>query len=531
MQMKRLLTIFTVVLASISMLSCNQDVHPDPGFKDMIRESIYDYVAERPDSFSMFLQVLEAGDLDATMAAYNSNGNFYTIFLPSNDAMNLFIEESNRYSTFDELLADTEYSYAMARYHVVNMGIITNDFPFGALPEMNLMKQYLTIGFEMTDDTSFYKINNDAPLERGNIEVSNGYVHVISKALTPTTFSSYQWIEDNDDYSIFAEAVRQTEFQDVLNRVIDYEDVSENPVTLLVEADSVYHRNNIFSFSDLADSISPNSSIYSNSGNNMYNYVGAHIMQGSYFLADFEETESNYSTYGNVPVNINGDKTIDLEINRSNRYAFFKGFDQNGDSIIHNYVTFYYDNSNVVTLSGSIHFVDQMLIPKAASAKNVSFQFFEEPLIYQYSQEEGEYINTDKELFQYITWSGSSEELLYTKTNEESTNAWDQDYLTIEGDFVIEYTLPKIVAGRYEVSLRAFENNQDNALVEVFIDGVKIGGLVDLTSSSVNSGDPSFQDRFLGEVNFVGYETHTVTIQTLIPGIFQWDVIIFNRWK
>lgn len=57
------------------------------------------------------------------------------MFLPTNDAIDQFIANSNSYSTFEELLADKEYVAAMARHHVVNMSIITNDFLFGALPE------------------------------------------------------------------------------------------------------------------------------------------------------------------------------------------------------------------------------------------------------------------------------------------------------------------------------------------------------------------------------------------------------------
>jgi uncharacterized surface protein with fasciclin (FAS1) repeats len=175
-------------LLAISIQSCDKGDPIEADFEDMIDQTVYDYVEDNDSIYSKFLQILKAGGLDKTVSAYNPNGDGYTLFLPTDQAIDEFIEQSPRFSTFEELLADKEYVSAMARFHVVNIAIITNDFPFGALPELNLDGEYLTIGIEMTGDTSFYKVNNIAPVLESNIEVSNGYVHVIGKALEPVTF-------------------------------------------------------------------------------------------------------------------------------------------------------------------------------------------------------------------------------------------------------------------------------------------------------------------------------------------------------
>jgi uncharacterized surface protein with fasciclin (FAS1) repeats len=507
--------------------ACPVSIPPEAGFEDMERLTVYDYIVENDSLYSKFRQILEKGGIGATMDAYNPNGNDYTLFLPTNAAIDEFISNSGRFSSFDDLLNDKAYVAIMARYHVVNMGIITNDFPFGALPELNLSGQYLTIGFEIGKDSSYYKVNNIAPLTIGNIEVSNGYIHVISKALTPITYSTYEWLEENSQFSIFAEAVKATGFDQVLSRVVVNDSSSLNPVTLFIEPDSVFNRNGIFSFADLAKKISPENNEYTNQFNRLYNFVGCHILEGSIFLSDFEEKTTNYSTFGEVPVNVNG-KGIDLEINKG-KENFDTIVSTEFDTTFVDYITFYYDLSNVLTQSGTVHFINQLLTPHEATVADQYFEFNEEPLFNLYRQEGGEYLIEDNNLLSTITWTGGNDELVFVSTDDESERAWNKDYIMMQGDFSISYTLPKIVPGSYTFSIRAHAYSEQNALVEVFFDNVKIGGLIDLTSGG-NSNDPYIKIE-LGTVTLLGYESHVVTVKSLIPGNFYWDVVLFEDIK
>lgn len=523
--MKNILIIITTFVLLFTIQSCDEDV-PEAGFKDMERQTIYDYIAENDSLYSKFLQILEKGDLDRTVSAYNPNGNDYTLFLPTNEAIDLFISHSSLFNSFDELLNNKSYVSAMARYHVVNRGYLTNDFPFGALDELNLYGQNITIGFEIGADSSYYKINNEAPLVQGNIEVSNGYIHIISKALTPITFTTNQWLEQNNGYSIFNEAVKQTGLNEILSRVIERDTISLNPVTLFVEPDSVYHRNNIMNFNDLVAAISPNNSDYTSEYNNLYNFVACHILEGSLFLSDFEERTSNYNTFGNVPVNVNGIDELDLAINRG-KQIFDTIISEQGDTTYLNFLTFYYDVSNVFTLSGSVHLINQIMLPQKATVANQYFEFFEEPLFNIYRDKGGEYLVQDQSLLSTISWIGGTSDLLFVKSLDEEEPAWNDDYIMMQGDFMLIYQLPKIVQGEYDVYFRAHANSINNALVEVFLDGVKIGGLIDLTTGGNN--DNPYVNFNLGRVTFLEYATHEIRVKTLIPGILYWDVIYFQK--
>ena len=522
--MKKIFLILSIFAFALSFTSCKPD-EPVLEFKDLIRITAYDYIEQNDSLFSKFKQILIAGKLDKTMGAYNRNGNNYTVFLPTNDAIERFISNNSKFATFDDLLNDKVYVAAMARYHVINMGLLTNDFPFGALPDLNLLGQYLTIGIESNGDSSYYKVNNFAPVIEGNIEVSNGYVHVVSEALSPITYNTFQWLEQNPDYSIFFRAVRETGFDEILSRVIIRDSIGLNPITLFVEPDTVYHRYNIFSFDDLVDFLKPYDKNYTDEYNKVNNFVGYHIMEGSSFLSDYEGQTSNFNSFGPYPVEVNG-KGTELLINSRKIKADTLVNASNDTSYTYLEIMFYYDLSNLLTQSGAVHSISELLTVQSAGAREVSFQFYEEPLFAGYREKSGEYLIEEKELLSTITWTGGNDQILFVMNDVESEQAWSKDYVEINGDFSITYKLPRIVAGTYNMLIRAHAFSDENALVEIYFDGVKIGGLVDL--KTLGTENYPYVDVKVGEITLLEYEPHEVTVRSLISGKFIWDVVIFR---
>ena len=83
-----------------------------------------------------------------------------------------------------------------------------------------------------------------------------------------------------------------------------------------------------------------------------------------------------------------------------------------------------------------------------------------------------------------------------------------------------------MVQGRYTVKFGAEAFSKDNALVEVFIDGKKIGGLIDLSTGG--SSNWPFQQIELGVVNLTRYSEHVIEVRPLIPGRLLWDYIRFE---
>jgi len=523
--MKKIIIILVYIAGVLLISSCNPNEHPLPKFEDMIGFTIYDYIVEHEEDFSSFLAILEKGGIDKTLSAYNPEGDDYTLFLPDNNAINSFIQKNSQFGSLNDLLNNQEYVNVFSRYHVINEAIMSDDFPFGAFEEPTLSEDYLTVTFVIEPDTAYYKINNQAPVIFRDIETSNGYIHLISEALTPVTFTTYGWLElHSEEYSIFKEAVDKTGFNTLLDINLKEAELEVQPTTLLLEHDSVYHKHNILSFSDLVTKVSPNSNDFTNNLNLLYNYVGYHILTGNYFLDDFVGEATNYSNNSDIPVNING-TGFDIVINKG-KEVFDTIVSAGNDTTYIDYIGFYYDICNIVTQSGSIHFINRMMKQQRPSRAIKTYQFFEEPLILEKREEVGSYILEDPDAMERLDWTGA--DLFYVKMADETGTAWSDDYLQINGDFTISYTIPKIVQGKYSAFIGAEAITADNALIEVFIDGKKVGGLIDLSYGG--SSNYPFPQIELGTVDFLKYSEHTIEIKSLIPGRFLWDYIRFEPY-
>ncbi|HYX06826.1 MAG TPA: fasciclin domain-containing protein [Bacteroidales bacterium] len=490
-------------------------------FEDMDQLTIYNYIVDSSDKYSSFLQILEHAGIDKTLSAYNPDANGYTLFLPDNKAIDEFISQNARFSSLQDMFKDTAYTTALAKYHVVNQALITDNFPFGALPALTLSGDQLTVGFVSEPDTSYYNINNQAPVIKPNIEVSNGIIHLISKVLTPITYTSYEWLSNHSEYSIFKAAVDATGFENVIDLNIKNEENTANPFTLVMEADSVFKKVGINSLDDLIARVSPDDHNFNDPTNPLYNFVGYHMLKGVYYLDNFVDNATNYSTYSDIPLNING-TGLDIYINKGKQT--FDTIIQNGDTTKIDYILFAYDESNVNTQSGVIHFINRVMQQQQPSRAQQTYEFGREPMFQEFSQTPASYLVEDSTGLNYIHYSGT--DLFYVKEADGATNAWSTDYLLMDGDFSISYTIPEIVQGNYTVSINADAFNTSNAVIEVYVDGNKVGGLVDLTSGG--SADNPFLEIELGDVDFIKYSKHTVEVRSLIPGRFLWDFIRFE---
>jgi uncharacterized surface protein with fasciclin (FAS1) repeats len=513
--------ILLMVLALVPLFfTACEDPVIEASFEDLEEFTMYDYMVENEETYSSFLSILESGGLDRTLGAYNPNGEEYTLFLPTNEAIDHFINNSDIYDSLQELMEDRTYASAISKFHVINRAFKTDEFPFGAFSEPTLSNNYLTVQVVVETDTAYYLINNRAPVTHANIEVSNGFIHEVGEMLLPITFTTYEWLETNQDYSIFASAVDATGLEDIFSLIANDSMVNSNAVTLFLEADSIFNKHGIHSFEDLAGHLSPENDNYTDPLNPLHTFVAYHGIEGNFFLDDFEGEATNYSTFADVPINING-LGIDIAINKGK--VIYDTIISGLDTTIIDYITFYYDDSNQLTKSGAIHFIDHMLIMHKPSRAIRTFQFLEEPLFREYGEIPGDYLIEDTASLFRLKWQGA--DLTYHK-GDPSEQAWNDDYIRLEGDFTVTYRIPKLVQGRYRAYLRANARGQQNAMIQMTIDGAKVGGLIDL--SAIAEGSSPYAEIELGTVDFLKYAEHNVHITTLIPGRFIWDYIRFE---
>jgi hypothetical protein len=338
--------------------------------------------------------------------------------------------------------------------------------------------------------------------------------------LTPVVFTSYEWVEQRSDFSIFTQLLTQCGLADTLNAFVldELGRAVYNEFTLFAESNSLYSANGIESFDDLIKAIDPAGSAgqnYTSPANAVNKYARYHILEKSVFLDEF--ASEVYNTYGDLPVSVDLDDI--LKINTGTKV--FETIINGSDTVSINYLQVIEENSNIVTRSGAIHQLDHLLYPFLPGRKTVTYQFYEEPVIDALRNVEGEHTVIDDDL-EYISFIGTKS-LLYVKSTTAISGNSNADYVQVIGDINFSFTTPKILAGRYTLKLVLDRGNPRYASVQALVDDNKVGVVIDLKTNT-----RTFSTFTIGTVEFSEFGTHTVNLKTIIPGYLLIDRIIFE---
>jgi hypothetical protein len=131
----------------------------------------------------------------------------------------------------------------------------------------------------------------------------------------------------------------------------------------------------------------------------------------------------------------------------------------------------------------------------------------------------------DRDIFEKIWWDGT-ELLIYEKGLQSNNKATAGDYIELKGKSTFEYKMPKIMPGRYQLIIRADAYGNENATIQVRIDGKRMGGNINLISGG-RSTNP-FASFNLGIIEFTRYEGHLLETSSLIPGSMKLDYVRFS---
>jgi len=119
----RKFAIYIFMLPAILLCSCIKDEILEADFKDTNRLTMYDYMEQNKEEYSSFIAILEKGGIYKTLSAKNPEAAGYTLFLPTNKAVDQFIAGNSQFSSLNDLLNNQEYVSVFSRYHVLRKGI------------------------------------------------------------------------------------------------------------------------------------------------------------------------------------------------------------------------------------------------------------------------------------------------------------------------------------------------------------------------------------------------------------------------
>ncbi len=508
-----------LILSSVILLnSCENEM--DKSFVLDTELSIRDYIKQNEDKFSVFSRILDESGLSPAYNAYNPTGNKYTLFLPTDDAFQEYVTSSKNYNSVDDLLSDSEFVKLIGLFHLVNTEFTTNDFTNSALRDSTMTGDYLTVQFKVGNNTDIiYEVNNSAVIIEPNIEMVNGIIQVIDGVLQPVNFSSYDWLKERAEFGIFTELLEQTDLVSQMGttRLNSNGQTVKNRFTVLAEPDSVFFKRGIQSFNELALKYGSASTAFTDTSNSLYKFAAYHLLDNTYFLDQLSGGVLN--TYSDYPISVA--VGIDIKINKG--FKIIEKIVVGTDTSILDYVPIIYELSNNSTLNGPVHVISEILELFNPPRSNYYNYFYNEPIINSLQNTPGQYQYEKPEQMEVLDWGGAKDGLWYIKSSSTSELANKQDYLNITGNFWLEYKTPKIRPGSYNVQIRAGVNNSKYAVIQVVVDGLRLGYPINLRSL----GTSSYASVTFGPIEFLGNMEHTVRIEAVIPGIFNWDYVVF----
>jgi hypothetical protein len=299
--------------------------------------------------YSKFFRLLDQGKLLATLYAYNPYGEDYTLFLPTDEAIDHFIQQSEDYKNFEELLKDTGFIKILTRYHTINRKVHTDEFPDGALNDRTLTGDRLVTGFYTEDDNQLIKVNNSARIIKSNLNMTNGYIHIISEVLQEAEIQGYDWLQQQDDYSILAKAMELSGIRKRLGWV---------KYTILAEPDSIYHRSGIKNIDDLINLVATPGIPISDRTNSFYQFTAYHILNKEFYLNDLGWGSKKYQTLGTVLLTVN--VGLEIQINPGvDNYGFI--ISDSGDTTVIDYIRPIWEDCNIMTSTGPVHSISDVL--------------------------------------------------------------------------------------------------------------------------------------------------------------------------
>jgi uncharacterized surface protein with fasciclin (FAS1) repeats len=311
--------------------------------------SISQYLDKNQNEYSKFYRLLKEGKMLSTLYAYNPYGEDYTLFVPTDDAIDQFISKNNDYKSFEELLADTSFIKVLTRYHTINRKLNTDEFPDGALNDLTLTGERLVTGFYADGNNQLIKVNNTAPITVSNLKMTNGYIHVISAVLEKPELSGYDWLQQQAGYSILAQAVK---LANVKSRLW------WKKYTIFAEHDSIYRRRGINTVDDLVKRIATPGLPISDKNNDFFIFAAYHFMGDEYYLNDLTWGSKKYVTLSGkyIPISVGTEIRINDGID-TYRYSI----SSSGDTTLIDYILPFWKYSNTMTLTGPAHSISDVM--------------------------------------------------------------------------------------------------------------------------------------------------------------------------
>ena len=194
---KNLYGLLVVFMAALSFAACNDKID-DSDLYVFKGESAYSYCAETEglQKFAYLCsRVRLSGKSQSTVSELLSARGNYTVFAPSDNAIQSYLDSINNTPNFDITLTSDSIAEYIVRNSIIDNGetpaYLSTQFTVGTLGYPNMNNRYIQIDFG-TDSVSgrtIIIVNSKSHIITSDEEVSNGIVHSLDRILLCPTLS------------------------------------------------------------------------------------------------------------------------------------------------------------------------------------------------------------------------------------------------------------------------------------------------------------------------------------------------------
>ena len=220
--------------------------------------TVTDYIRNQKN-LSLFSKALEKSHNSSnsrnTVSTLLGTRGHYAVFAPDNDAIKMYLDSVYSTKEYNTDTMSEETANRIVLNCVMDFGnseaFRLTDLYEGALTENTLNDRHIVIRFGDWGDGIFVKINNTSRVLRGDLECTNGYVHIVDRVITPAPNTLPGLLETVGNLRIFTRLLEITGWEDSLVLFRDRSYVQPNEeypqyrihsYMAFVETDEVFHK-------------------------------------------------------------------------------------------------------------------------------------------------------------------------------------------------------------------------------------------------------------------------------------------------
>lgn len=445
------------------------------------------------EEYSKFLEILRITGYDSFMNTYGT----YTLFLPTNDAVDAYMAELGVSNLTDIPIEDLQ---ELAKLHILEQVVNTTTFTDGKIATPSMQGQFLITGASNSGGSSSITVNKEARIIASNLEVGNGLIHVLDKVLRVADKTLAETLEADPSLSLFTEAAKATGWFEKLDLPVTYDqDSIASYLTVLAQKNEVFADAGFDNLDDLKARYS-HLNDPTNPQDSLNLFVAYRILPGLNYMADLAVTPAAVTK---APLEV---ITIKLAVDTLllNEEIF--------NDVLEKGVVVNRSQSDITASNGVLHYVDENFFIKKRLPAPVYFDVADQPEFRQLSsvfRVPGNSVSLKKEELSLVDWP-DSQSLTYNcppiGDGAFISQAWHGDVidmLRFRNGFLdpITFDTPVIIKGQYKVWVSYRSNGRSSAATEVRFDGVALPRLINFREG----GNTTLPERVLESQ---GYKRH-----------------------